>query len=139
MGERSPSSLPVGNVTVLLVEDEVMLRRLFCEILEMNGYTVLEAANGREALQLCERYPGRIHLLITDVVMPLMCGRELAEQLLPREPELKVIFMSGYTDDAQVLRSISSEGVMFIQKPFAPEALESKIREALEQQPPSQA
>ncbi|HWQ34687.1 MAG TPA: response regulator [Blastocatellia bacterium] len=139
-GEAEPLiTAPAGGETILLVEDEAMLRRLFHEILEMDGFNVLEAANGREALQMSERYQGRLHLLITDVIMPQMSGYELADQLLQRHPGLKIIFMSGYTDDVQVQRSINNQGVMFIQKPFTPEALERKIREALEPQSPQSA
>jgi len=121
-----------GTETILLVEDEEMLRRLAREVLEMKGYRVLEAANGGEAIRLCEEYRGRIHLLLTDVVMPEMSGRALADQLLQARPDLLVLYMSGYTADAIVNHGVVDEGTLLIQKPFTPGALAQMVREVLE-------
>lgn len=122
-----------GTETILLVEDEDMVRKLTQQILKASGYRVLEAANGGEALQFCERHDGPIDLLLTDVIMPEMSGRELAKRLHRNQPELRVLFMSGYTDDAIVHHGVLEEGANFIQKPFTPEVLATKVRDALEQ------
>lgn len=124
--------LPHGLETVLLVEDEEAVRQLSYEVLRRNGYTVLVAHNGEEALQVCERYKAPISLMVTDVVMPGMSGRELAESLVPSRPEMKVLYTSGYTDDAVVRRGVLQEGVAFLQKPFMAEALARKVRELLD-------
>jgi signal transduction histidine kinase/CheY-like chemotaxis protein len=121
----------IAEETILLVEDEEIVRKLVSNILQMRGYTVLEASNGDEALRVCERYTGAIHLMLTDVVMPRMSGRELAERLAQLRPEVKVLFMSGYTDDAILRLGISREGLNFIQKPFTPDALARRVRELL--------
>jgi DNA-binding NtrC family response regulator len=122
-----------GTETVLLVEDEVVVRRLAKEILKHHGYRVLEAADAREALRIAQQERGPIHLLLTDVIMPLMSGRELVEQLRESRPETRVIYMSGYTDDVLAYRGDLGPDINFLQKPFAPEALAKKVREALEQ------
>ncbi|MDI6754689.1 MAG: PAS domain S-box protein [Thermodesulfobacteriota bacterium] len=124
--------LPRGGETVLVAEDEGDVRNLVVQILKRQGYKVLEAANGWEALILCEKNQGMIHLLVTDVVMPVMSGRELTERLLLLHPEAKVLYMSGYTDDAVVRHGILEEGVNFIQKPFSLEKLVEKVREVLD-------
>jgi signal transduction histidine kinase/ActR/RegA family two-component response regulator len=121
-----------GSETILLVEDEATLRRLAREVLETCGYTVLEAANGNEALLLHSQHQGRIQLMVTDVVMPEMSGRELAERIATMDPELRVLYMSGYTDDAVVLHGVLAEAVDFIQKPFSPDALAEKVRVVLD-------
>lgn len=123
---------PDGLETILLVEDEEMIRTLGIEILQMKGYTVLAAFDGAEALAISERYEGPIHLLLTDVVMPQMGGRELAERLTKMRPETKVIYMSGYTDDAIVHYGVRETGIAFLQKPFKPDALTQKVREVLD-------
>lgn len=127
----SESELRKGTETVLLVEDEEAVRKLAKEILEMQGYTVLAAQAGDQALQLCKRHDGPIHLLITDVVMPGMSGRELVERLSGKRPHLKVLYMSGYTDDAIVRHGILEAVTNFIQKPFAPDVLCHKVQDVL--------
>jgi PAS domain S-box-containing protein len=122
---------PVGTETVLLVEDEEMVRSMTREILQESGYQVLEAKHGHEALLVAERHHGPIHLMLSDVVMPQMSGRELAERLSPRRKEMKVLYMSGYTDDAIVHQGVLDEGMAFIEKPFTPNALAHKLREVL--------
>jgi PAS domain S-box-containing protein len=120
-----------GTETVLLVEDEEMVRNMTREILQESGYQVLEAQHGHEALLVAERHNGPIHLMLSDVVMPQMSGRELAEQLSPTRLEMKVLYMSGYTDDAIVHHGVLDEGMAFIEKPFTPNALTRKLREVL--------
>jgi CheY-like chemotaxis protein len=121
-----------GSETILLVEDEDMVRRMARDILETSGYRVLEAANGEEALRIVRGHEGPIHLLLTDVVMPGMGGREGAERLARSQPGMKVLYMSGYTDDAIVHQGVLAQGIAFIQKPLTPRALTRKIREVLD-------
>ena len=121
-----------GAETVLLVEDEDAVRALTRIVLEGQGYSVLEASDGAEALAVAGRHEGPIHLLLSDVVMPVMGGRQLAERLLASHPELKVLFQSGYTDDAVVRHGILHEKVHFLQKPYSPAALAAKVREVLD-------
>jgi CheY-like chemotaxis protein len=123
-----------GEATILLVEDEEMVRNLSLKILEMNGYRVLTAADGQEACKVCKEFPDEIHLMITDVVMPQMSGREVAEQAVLHRPDMLVLFMSGYTDDAIVRHGVLDDGVPFLQKPFTPDALVNKVRQVLENQ-----
>ena len=120
-----------GSKTILLVEDDGTVRRTVSKILETYGYQVLEARNGGSALLLCEQYKKPIDLLLTDVVMPEMSGRELADRLASQHPEMKVLYMSGYTDDVIVHHGVLNEGIAFIQKPFAVDVLARKIREVL--------
>jgi PAS domain S-box-containing protein len=124
--------LPTGSETVLLVEDAAAVRAVSKEVLERQGYTVLEASNGADALRLAERHHGSIHLLLTDVVMPKVGGRELAERLAVTRPDTAVVYMSGYTDDAVVRHGILEGGVAYLQKPFSPERLARKVREVLD-------
>jgi CheY-like chemotaxis protein len=125
---------PQGKETILVAEDEAMLRRLASDVLRMSGYDVIEAANADEALEQFRNHPGRIHLLLTDVVMPGRSGRELAMLLTADHPELPVIYMSGYTDDAVVRHGVHSSEVHFLQKPFSPATLAQKIRQVLDSQ-----
>jgi two-component system cell cycle sensor histidine kinase/response regulator CckA len=121
-----------GTETVLLVEDEEAVRRLLLDILESEGYTVLKAANGHEALEVCERHEGPIHLLMTDVVMPGMSGRQLVERMAEKCGDAKVLFMSGYTDNAIVHHGVLDAGTNFLQKPFTPDDVARKVREVLD-------
>ncbi len=122
-----------GSETILLVEDEENVRKLALRVLERQGYKVLSARDGDDALLICEQHKGRIHLILTDVVMPGMSGHELAKRLKSLHPEIKVLYMSGYTDDTIVLHGVLVEGVNYTQKPFTVDALTKKIREVLEQ------
>jgi len=127
------TSPPPGRETVLLVEDEQMVRAAARRILERHGYCVLEASHGREALALCEEQGATIDLMITDVVMPHMSGYELARQLAARRPQLKVIYVSGYSDSTAAEHgAVDAESMTFIQKPFAPDTLLRKVRELLD-------
>lgn len=129
-GIRPP--LP-GREVVLLVEDDQGVRNLICRILRRCGYTVIEASNGAEALLRCEQHRGPLHLLLSDVVMPQMSGRKLAESLIKLRPELKVLYMSGYTDDSIFRHGVLDEEIAFLQKPFTVESLARKVREVLDQ------
>jgi signal transduction histidine kinase/CheY-like chemotaxis protein len=124
--------LPRGTETVLLVEDESGVRNLIQAILQANGYTLLVASNGHEAMRISRQHDEPIHLLITDVVMPGMSGRELAEQLRPTRPHMKLLCLSGYTEDALLHHGISSEEFAFLQKPFTPALIAYKVREILD-------
>ncbi len=121
-----------GTETVLLVEDDAALRNLVRGILEGRGYSVLLAADSREAVAWCERHPGPIHLFLTDVVMPGMSGQDLAALAVRLRPRLKVLYMSGYTDHASLEHGVLDRGTAFLPKPFTPEILLSKIREVLD-------
>ena len=121
-----------GSETILLVEDDAGVRRLARDTLRAAGYRVIEAANGQEALRLAEREPARVHLLVADMIMPLMSGREVANRLLQRDKNLRVIFMSGYTDDVIAYHGDLGPDTNFLQKPFAPEVLTRKVREVLD-------
>jgi PAS domain S-box-containing protein len=133
--ESTPDEIPQGQGTILLVEDEELVRNLAGEILGTKGYQVLTAANGVEALRVCSEHVGQIDLMVTDVVMPQMGGRELAERIGTVRPEMKVLYMSGYTDDAIVRHGILEDHVAFIQKPFSPDLFALKVREVLEHLP----
>jgi PAS domain S-box-containing protein len=121
-----------GNETILLAEDAEVLRRLLREILTQNGYTVLAAANGSEALRISREHSGPIHLLVTDMVMPQMNGRELASRLAPERPETRVLFMSGYTEEAVATHGVFDPGSKFLEKPFTPDSMARKVREMLD-------
>jgi two-component system CheB/CheR fusion protein len=122
---------PKGSEVVLMVEDEDSVRKLGRTILEASGYVVLDARNGREGLALCENHPGPIDLLVTDVVMPELGGRELAQGALKLRPGIKVIFLSGHTQDV-VLKEGVKKGTAFLRKPFSPVELAQKVREVLD-------
>jgi len=124
--------IPRGTETLLLVEDEEQVRRIITEVLERQGYKVLAALNGEEALKIAQDEQIEIHLLLTDVVMPQMGGRELAETLSKSRPQLKVLYMSGYTDDAIVRHGLMEETLNFIQKPFDSVMVARKVREVLD-------
>ncbi len=124
-----------GSETVLLVEDEEGVRSLVCQTLTSHGYQVLEASSPSQALKIAKQYAEPIHLLLTDVVMPKTSGKEVALRLSALHPETKVLYMSGYTDDAIVRHGILEGGAPFLQKPFAPNVLLLKIREVLKRKP----
>jgi PAS domain S-box-containing protein len=135
MAER-PRPAPVagdlhGHETVLLVEDEEQVRTLASHLLRRLGYRVLEASRASEALALADAHNGEIDLLLTDVIMPEMGGRELAAKLVAERPETRVLFMSGYTDDAIVHHGVLDEGMQFLQKPLTPDTLARRVREVL--------
>lgn len=135
-GETASAShyLSKNNETILLVEDEPSVRTVARTILKNYGYKILEASSGNEALRICEQHPGPIHLLLTDVLMPEMNGQELSSRISSRYPEVRVLFMSGYTDDAISRHGILEEGTAFLTKPFTAESLARKIHEVLHQQ-----
>jgi len=120
-----------GSETVLIVEDDDSLRKLAHKVLQQKGYTILAADNGEDALGISKEHEGAIDLMLTDVVMPRMSGRETAKLLKPLYPQMKVIYMSGYTDEAIVNHGVLSPGLNFIEKPFTPDALAGKVREVL--------
>ncbi len=127
-----PRPAPKGTDTVLLVEDEDQVRGILHEILDGEGYRVLSASNGEDALRIAEQHSGTIHLMVSDVVMPHMSGRELAERLTPIRPEMKVLYMSGYTDDAIVRHGLLDEKIEFVQKPFDAATIARKVRQVLD-------
>jgi PAS domain S-box-containing protein len=128
---RRPTKLAKGKETILVVEDETGVRSLVCETLKSKGYKTLAAEGAAQALKIAEQYTKPIHLLLTDVVMPLTDGKELATRLSTLHPESKVLYMSGYTDDAVVRHGVSDGGTPLLQKPFLPNALLLKVREVL--------
>jgi CheY-like chemotaxis protein len=119
-----------GTETILLVEDEEGVRRLLKHILSKNGYTVIEAASGPEAIAAYRQLRRPIDLLLTDIVMPRMSGRELADRMVELQPGLKVIYMSGYTD--VVVAGPGTHGSLFLQKPLRPDVLAARVREVLD-------
>jgi PAS domain S-box-containing protein len=123
---------PSGSETVLVVEDEDAVRALTRLALQRKGYSVLEARHGEEALVIANQYRGPIHLLLTDLVMPKLSGRQLAEHLLQARPLVKVLYVSGYMDDAIIRQGLMMASTAFLQKPFSPEALAQKVREVLD-------
>jgi CheY-like chemotaxis protein len=128
--ERPPEKRGFG--TVLVVEDDNSVRALIRRTLEKAGYDVLEAASPEEALPISQTFGGTVHLLITDIVMPGSNGRELAERLQPGRPEMRVLYISGYTDNAIVHHGVVDERVDFLQKPFTPQALVARVHAVIE-------
>ncbi len=131
--EKRDSGVVVGGTeTILLVEDEAGVRGLALRVLQRRGYTVLAASDGNDAMRVLDRHRGHVDLLLTDVVMPGMDGRDLAEALRPRFPRMKVLYSSGYTDDAVVRHGVLHEDVFFLQKPYSSIALAKKVRDVLD-------
>jgi DNA-binding NtrC family response regulator len=126
------SAASLGTETVLVVEDERPVRTLECGLLEATGYNVLVASHGGEALHICREYPGTIHLLVTDLILPQMSGRELARQAGPMRPSMKVLYVSGYPDETLVTAGVAKSKGPFLQKPFASDALLRSVRNVLD-------
>jgi two-component system cell cycle sensor histidine kinase/response regulator CckA len=131
-GSPRTSGATSGDETVLVVEDEPAVRRLAVEVLRRHGYQVLEAADGGEAMKVAERHPGNIHVLITDLVMPEMNGVDLAGRLIARRPATRVLYISGYTDEAVARGGVLEPGTNFLQKPFNSYRLASTVRQVLD-------
>jgi hypothetical protein len=132
----SPTALersPKGTETVLVVEDQDGIRDIVKESLRRNGYKVLIANDGEEALQMAAAYPDPIHLLITDLVMPNIGGRELAQRLTPQRPTMKVLFMSGYSEQSALEIEATSQSATVLQKPFSLDALARNVRRVLDE------
>jgi CheY-like chemotaxis protein len=130
-GASPPAAALRGSETVLVVEDQDAVRLLVCTILESYGYRVLQASTGPDAIALAERYRDTIHLLLSDVVLPLMNGRVLAERLRASRPGIKVLHVSGYSEEMIGQRGLLDSDLAYLQKPFTPEALAAKVRETL--------
>ncbi len=123
---------PGGTETILIAEDEVIVRSILCEELSEKGYNVLEASDCDEAILICEKHSGPIHLMLTDVVMPKMSGPELAKRLKELHPDMKLLYISGYMDNTTNLNGVLEEGVPFLQKPFTSDVLLRKVRDVLD-------
>jgi CheY-like chemotaxis protein len=133
MASRAPKLLLVGGTeTILLVEDESSLRSIARAFLEGKGYTILEAQSGQEAVEIARQHRGQIHLLLTDVIMPGMSGRELAEALAGSRAGIKLLYMSGYTDELVKQHGILNPGLQLLEKPFTRESLLSRVRAVLD-------
>jgi two-component system, cell cycle sensor histidine kinase and response regulator CckA len=128
-----PRQVPGGDETILLVEDSAQVRAFTRLVLEQLGYSVVEAADGQEALEASATHQGEIHLLLTDVVLPRVSGREVAQRLEPRRPAMRVLFVSGYSENAIVHHGVLEPGLNFLPKPFNPETLARKVRQILDQ------
>jgi CheY-like chemotaxis protein len=124
-----------GAETILVVEDQEEVRTLATKALLRYGYTVFTACGAAEAIDFCKEHPRAIDLVITDVVMPGLSGRELGDELIRMHPDVRILFMSGYTDDAIAHRGVLHEGVNYLQKPFTPEILAAKVRDVLDAKP----
>jgi two-component system cell cycle sensor histidine kinase/response regulator CckA len=131
-GAGAPAAALEGRECVLLLEDEQTVRNVVGQMLAAKGYTVLEAGHGDEALAVAEAHEGRIDVVVSDVVMPRMSGPEFVQRLRAVRPDVRVLFISGYTDDTVVHHGVLDDGVVFLQKPFAGAALARKVREALD-------
>ena len=128
---QAPRAAAGGSETVLLVEDEESVRQLIRETLQAKGYKVVEAENGEAGVAAAAKHPGKIDMIITDVVMPGMGGREMVKNLAKSRPETKVLYLSGYTEDAIVNEGTIESGTAFLQKPFTLQNLSRKVREVL--------
>ncbi|MBZ0258086.1 response regulator, partial [bacterium] len=128
------NNIQQGEETVLLVEDDESVRKIACEILSENGYKILEALSTDDALDICKTYSGKIDLLLTDVIMPLMSGAELSKQIVGMRPNIHVLYMSGYADDAISRHGVIEKGVLLLDKPFTAYSLTQKVREAIDVQ-----
>jgi len=130
-----PAPEPVArgprSETILVVEDSDMVRSLVSQVLRKAGYSILEARSGEDALRIAGLYEGPIHLLVTDVVMPGMGGRQVADRLTATRPETRVLYVSGYTENAIVHQGVLEAGIDFLEKPFTPQALEQRVAEVL--------
>jgi two-component system, cell cycle sensor histidine kinase and response regulator CckA len=132
VADLASDHIPGGDETILLVEDEVQVRSLARQLLEQRGYAVLEACDGDQAMEIEQQHPGPIHLLLTDVVMPGMSGSEVARRLTARRPELRVLYISGYTDQAVLHHGVVGEGMPLLQKPFDDDSLARTVRRLLD-------
>jgi CheY-like chemotaxis protein len=132
--QQKEKEIAGGTETILVVEDEAALRELTCALLEDSGYKVIEASGVEDALLTGKDLQRRIDLLLTDVVMPRLDGRELASRMIALRPDLKVLYMSGYTDEVIVHRGVLAQGTLLVQKPFTKSTLLKKVREALDTQ-----
>jgi len=117
---------------ILLVDDDEIVRKFVLQVLQTSGYAVIEASNGPEALRIAKEHTGPINLLLTDIKMPKMNGRELADRLTPLRPGVKVLYISGHTDSATVNQMALQRGANFLQKPFTPDRLTTKVRKVLD-------
>lgn len=129
---KTPLDYSRGTETILLVEDEEPLRKVIIELLTQIGYNVLSAANGKEAVEVAQTYPGTIHLLITDVIMPEIAGPELAKELCATRSDMKVIYISGYADGSLAPEGVLNPGTVLVSKPFSVRTLSAKMREVLD-------
>jgi CheY-like chemotaxis protein len=128
----APEEPAAGSETILLVEDDPSVRQLAMRVLSSMGFTVLEAGSGEEAISICKVVGGRIDLLLTDLVMPGMTGRELADRVHEQRPETRILFMSGYSDEVSGPVVGDAEPIRLLPKPFTPETLARRVRETLE-------
>ena len=131
-GESGGVALPSGRETVLVVEDEESVRDVLHQMLEANGYRVLVAQDGAEAFRIVDAHAGAIHLLVTDVIMPGMTGPNVVERITPKHPEMKVLYISGYTEEAISRHGVMSPGTAFLSKPIGAATFLSKIRELMD-------
>jgi two-component system, cell cycle sensor histidine kinase and response regulator CckA len=130
---QRPASAPQGRgELILVVDDDPAVLRMASKVLRRGGYEVLEAGGGSDALRIAEEHDGKIQLLLTDVVMPEMGGREVSEELRARYPRIRVLFMSAYTEDEVILRGVRVAEVNFVSKPFTVDGLRNKVREVLD-------
>jgi two-component system, cell cycle sensor histidine kinase and response regulator CckA len=132
LADPKPATGPHGSETILVVEDQPDVRDFACGVLRALGYRVLDAADGAEAIRVAQAATEPIHLLLSDVIMPGMTGREVAERLQLHDPRMRVLYMSGYTDDVVVDRGVLQAGVSYVAKPFSPDELADKVRQALD-------